>query len=182
VASREKGVDLRLRAECLAMVDRLEIPSPFQLRIFCDRLQEQRGRPISLQPVTLPPGSPSGLCVSTQATDYIFYEASTSAPHQEHIVLHEIGHLLWGHQRTITGSEQVLRLLLPALDPRVVIGMLERGECTGVTEQQAELVATLIMQRTARRLPGASRPAPTKDAETITRLSRTLEDPGGFHE
>ena len=182
MASRKKGVDLWLRAECMAIVDRLDFPSPFHLRAFCDRLQEQRGRPISLRPVALPPGSPSGLCISTQATDYIFYEVSTSPLHQEHIVLHEIGHLVWGHQATIAGSEQILGLLLPSLDPRVVTCMLGRGECTGVTEQQAELVATLIMRRVARRSPGATPLAPGGDAETITRLRQTLEDPEGLHE
>jgi hypothetical protein len=57
--------------------------------------------------------------------------------------------------------------------------MLERGECNGVAERQAELVATLIMQQAARRqLPVA---VLGEDAETITRLSRTLEDSEDLH-
>jgi hypothetical protein len=116
--------------------------------------------------------------VSTQAADYIFYEASTSPLHQEHIALHEIGHLLWGHQESTGGIDQVLRLLLPSLDPRVVTCMLGRGECSGVAEQQAELVATLIMQRVVQRLPGAVQPTSAEGAETITRLSRALEGRG----
>jgi len=164
------------------MIDRLDIPVPFHLQAFCDRLQERRGRPLSLRPVALPPGSPSGVCVSTQATDYIFYEASTSSLHQEHIVLHEIGHLLWGHQTCMTGSEQALQLLLPSLDPRVVIRMLGRGDCAGITERQAELVATLIMQRAVRRLPIPAQPPLGEDAETITRLRCTLEDSEDLHE
>jgi hypothetical protein len=181
MASGKKSAGIQLRTECLAIVDSLDIPVPFHLQAFCDRLQERRGRPLSLRPVALPPGSPSGVCVSTQATDYIFFEVSTSSLHQEHIVLHEIGHLLWGHQTAMTGSEQVLQLLLPSLDPRVVMSMLGRGDCTGITEQQAELVATLIMQRAVRRLPSPARPALGEDAETITRLSRTLEDPEDLH-
>jgi hypothetical protein len=129
----------------------------------------------------MPPGGPSGVCVSTQAADYIFYEASTSLLHQQHIVLHEIGHLLWGHLTDMTGSEQALRLLLPSLDPRVVIRTLGRGDCTGVTEQQAELVATLIMQRAVRLLPSPGQSVLGEGAETITRLSRTLEDPEALH-
>jgi hypothetical protein len=182
MASGKKGVDLRLRAECEAIIGHLNIPVPFRLRTFCDRLEKQRKRPIFLRPTVLPPGSPSGLCVSTQAADYIFFEISTTALHQEHIVLHEIGHLLWGHETTLAVSEQALRLLMPALDPRVVTCMLGRGECTGVAEQQAELVATLIMQRVARRPPDLTHPVSAEDAETIARLSRTLEDPEDLHE
>jgi len=178
MAPGKKGEGLRLRADCLSVVNRLDIPVPFHLQAFCDRLQERQERPLSLRPVALPAGSPSGVCVSTQAADYIFYEASTSSLHQEHIVLHEIGHLLLGHLTGMTGSEQVLRLLLPSLDPRVVVRMLGRGDCTGVTERQAELMATLIMQRAVRRVPS---PAFGEDAETITRLSRTLEDPENLH-
>jgi hypothetical protein len=129
----------------------------------------------------MPPGSPTGMCLSTRATDYIFYEAITGSLHQQHIVLHEIGHLLWEHQTAMTGTEQALQLLLPSLDPRVVIRMLRRGDCTGLIEQQAELVATLIMQRAGRQLPRPARPPLGEDAETITRLSYTLEDPGDMH-
>lgn len=182
VTSGKKSAGIQLRADCLAIVDSLDIPAPFHLQTFCDRLQECRGRPLTLRPFAMPPGSPSGVCLSTQGTDYIFYESSTSSLHQQHIVLHEIGHLLWGHQTAMMGSEQALQLLLPSLDPRVVIRMLRRGDCTGVIEQQAELVATLIMQRAVRQLPSPARPALSEDTQTIARLSCTLEDPEDLHE
>jgi uncharacterized protein (DUF2384 family) len=60
--------------------------------------------------------------------------------------------------------------------------MLGRGECVGIAEQQAELVATLIMQRALRRRPNLTRPAYADDAETIARLSHTLEDPKDLYE
>jgi hypothetical protein len=168
----------RLRAECLPIVNSLDIPVPFHLQQFCDRLQKRRERLLYLRPVTLPPGGPSGMCVSTHTADYIFYEAGTSSLHREHIVLHEIGHLLLGHLTTMSESEQALQLLLTSLDPQVVIRMLGRGDCSGIAEQQAEMVATLIMQRAVRRLPS---PARAEDAHMITRLSRTLEVPQEPH-
>jgi hypothetical protein len=180
--ARRGELDPRLRAECIAMVNRLDIPVPFRLQTFCDRLAAQRGRPILLKPVAFPSGSPSGLCVSTRAADYIFFEAGTTALHQEHIVLHEIGHLLWNHQTALAASDETIRMLFPALDSQVVVRMLKRGECAGVTEQQAEMVATVIMQRVVRRLPGQVQPAPGQDAETIARLSHTLEDPEDLNE
>lgn len=163
------------------MANRLDLPVPFDVQELSDRIAAQRGRPIFLRSATLPPDSPSGLCVSAETADFIFYEARTTALHQDHIVLHEIGHLLWGHDVSVAVAEETFAQVLPALDPRTVRCMLGRGDCTGVTEQQAELVATLIMRRVIRRPPSPAPSLSRDDAETIARLSRTLEKPGVTH-
>ena len=176
-------MDLRpLRAECLAMLDGLDIPIPFDLLTFCDRLGRRRKRPICLRPVTLPPGSPTGVLISTVVADHVLYQVGTTPLHQEHIVLHEIGHLLWGHADGHTVTDDAFRLLLPALDPQAVKCILGRGGCTGVEEQQAELMATLILQRVAEWSREQARPVPAEYAGTITRLRHTLERPDNAHE
>ncbi len=43
-----------------------------------------------------------GLWLGTDNADYVFYEARTAPLHREHIILHEIGHVLCDHHRSIT--------------------------------------------------------------------------------
>jgi len=170
-----------LRAECLAKLNDVELPAPFELTDFCERLGHRRQRPIHLRPVALPEGSPSGVLVSTAAADYVFYPANTTPLHQEHIVLHEVGHLLWDHAAGHTVGEDTFRRLLPALDLPAVQCILGRAGCTGLEEQQAELTATLILGKVAAWSPAAPRTVPASHAATIGRLRQTLEHPGHGH-
>nr|ADZ45348.1 putative regulator component [Streptomyces sp. NRRL 30471] len=96
-----------------------------------------------------------GLLLATSTDDHIFYEQRTGRLHQEHIVLHEIGHLLFDH-RTINLSEDAGRsILLPDLDPRLVQRLLARSNYDTQQEQEAELLASLIRTRVLRREPEA---------------------------
>jgi hypothetical protein len=166
----------RLRAECTAVVNTLDIPAPFVLRTFCERLQEHRRRPIHLRPITFPPHSISGALVSTERVDYIFYESSTATTHQEHIILHEIGHMLWRHTGCDIWDEQDSRLVLPALDPKTVALIFARHHCVGIEERQAELVASLILRRGRRWSMEPEAATSTDDGESIKRIRRTLEN------
>jgi hypothetical protein len=102
------GMNLRhLRRICAARVEALDLPFPFDVHKLCKSVERARGRMIHLVPRTLPAGSPSGLCVSTNVGDYIFYESQTSALHQEHIILHEVGHLLCEHRAASVSWEEI---------------------------------------------------------------------------
>ncbi|WP_203980747.1 hypothetical protein [Planotetraspora silvatica] len=109
-------------------------------------MAEQRGRPIHLRPLTGGAGV-YGLWVATESADVIFYEQATTMPHQEHIILHELSHILCDHYRVPQSAEEDTRWLLPHLDPEMVRRVLRRSGYSAVEEQEAELLASLIWQR-----------------------------------
>jgi hypothetical protein len=137
----------QLRRRCAAVVARLRIPTPFDVDDFCGQLGEQRGRPIHRMPMDLPTNSPCGLLVSTQDSDFVVYEQRTTPPHQVHIVLHELAHLLLQHEAQPVVSEDASRLLLPDLDPALVRHLLGRSTYSVLEEREAELVASLIHEQ-----------------------------------
>lgn len=152
------------------------IESPFDIRRFCDQLGARRGRPIHLLPIDSLPGGPCGIWIAGARADYICYEARTSPLHAEHIILHEVGHLLRAHQGPETDADDEL---LPDLDPamvRRVLGrpMLGRTHYDSAEEHEAELIASLILQRAGR--PRTTPPSATNPA--LHRLRATFETPG----
>lgn len=136
----------KLRRRCAAVLRELPLPAAFDVRTLCAELGARRGRPIRLLPVA---GlfDVCGLWIATDRTDLIAYEANTTAPHQDHIVLHELGHVLCDHfPATLSPAEQA-RILLPDLDPELVNRVLGRAGYTSVEEREAEFIATLLGQR-----------------------------------
>ncbi|MEU9982161.1 hypothetical protein [Streptomyces sp. NPDC050856] len=125
------------------------MPNPFSIEAFCERLAEQRQRPIHLHPMP-PQAAVSGMCgllLATDTDDHIFFERCTVLPHQEHIVLHEIGHLLFDHHELLD-DDATGRLvpggLLPDLHPGLIRRLLGRSRYTTRQELQAETFADLL--------------------------------------
>lgn len=86
-----------LRRRCRKLLKDLDIGPPLDVEQLCARLGEQRGKPIRLMPYPLEVPGPFGCWIATSAADYIFYQAETTKPHQDHIILHELGHMLADH-------------------------------------------------------------------------------------
>lgn len=145
--------DRELYRRCLAKIKTLDIPEPFSLDEFCTRLKRQRDRPVRLVPIVARLDSPCGLWVGLADADYIFYERATTPLHRRHIILHEIGHLLFDHRGGPWLDDDLTRLLMPDLDPALIRAMLGRTIYTEIEELEAETVASLILER-------ASEPAP----------------------
>lgn len=143
------------------VVDAVTLPEPFDAEAFVGSLAAGRGRPIELMPVSAPEGAPCGLLMSTERADYILYPTTTTALHRQHILLHEVGHLLCGHTGPDGGADGVAidaaagRQLMPNLSPELVRRVLGRTTYTEVEEREAELVASLLAQRVVR--PGEPR-------------------------
>jgi hypothetical protein len=167
-----------IRRRCQALVADLDIPVPFDAQELCARIATRRGRPIQLRAVAMPAGSPCGIWLSTAGSDYIFYEAHTSRLHQEHIIVHEIGHVLSNHHTTAVLDPETSRLLLPNLDPALVNRVLSRGHYSAAEEQEAEMIATLILQRASRWHAESEWAAPADGAGVRQRLGGSLEPPG----
>lgn len=122
---------------------------------FLETLARQRGRRIELVPMSVNTSAPCGVLAATDQADYVFYTTETSALHQEHILLHEIGHLLCGHAGSAELDAVVPSALMPNLSPELIRRVLGRTTYAEEQEREAELVASLIMRRARRETPAA---------------------------
>lgn len=162
-----------LTARCQARLDELDLPRPFDVRTLCADLGRRRGRLVELVEMTLPPGAPSGLWLSTGERDYIVYEHATSPLHREHIILHELSHMLCGHTSPSALGEERVSRLFPRLDPGMIRRVLGRAGYSSEEEQEAEMLASMILRR-AERYRRAPRVADPADADNLRRLQTGL--------
>ncbi|GAA1945608.1 ParH-like protein [Kitasatospora viridis] len=137
----------QLWQRCQRRVDELELPDPFDVTGFIRLLAARRGRPIELIPVTARPQLPCGLLVTTDRADCILYLADTTPLHQQHILLHEAAHLLCGHHEDPGTRLSAAEALLPNLSGALVQRVLGRTVYAEPQEQEAELVASMILHR-----------------------------------
>jgi hypothetical protein len=169
--------DRGIRRRCETILAELDLPDAPGVRELCDVLAERQGRPIHLLGESLPAGSPCGIAVRTERFDAIFYEADTSRLHQEHIIRHELGHLICGHLTAPVLDAEASRLLLPNLDPSLVQAVLGRTNYSEVEEKEAEMIASLLLRRT---VLSRARETPSEDpaaSPVLGRLHHTLIDP-----
>lgn len=148
-----------IRARCERALDGLPVPRPFDAEILRAAVAARRGRPLRLLPKTVPAG-PCGIWVAFDDIDVVYYEAGTSALHQNHIVAHELGHLLCRHEASGLDSPDLLATLFPNLSPALVASVMGRTTYSTVEEQEAELIATLLLERSG---AGPRPPAPAPD-------------------
>jgi hypothetical protein len=136
----------RLRRHCQKAVDRLGLPHALSVEDLCRHIAARRARPLHLHP--LPPEAAvqgaCGLWLATDSEDHIFYEQRTTQVHQEHIILHEIGHMLFNHRTMALDGEAGWGRLLPDLAPRTVQRLLGRTNYATDQEQEAELFASIL--------------------------------------
>lgn len=164
-----------LRRRCQAVVDTLDLPRPFSADTFCAHLSRQRRRPINVH--AFPPAalgnSACGLWLATETDDHIFFETRTTPLHQEHIIMHEIAHLLFDHGSSPASPAAGLADVFTDLSPGTVRRLLGRTSYTTVQEQEAEMLASLI--KTA-----ADRPRSSPSAGVLGNLEAAL-GVGGPH-
>jgi hypothetical protein len=137
-----------LRRRCERRLRGVRIPQPFDLDAFCREVEARRGRRLLRRAVPgLSSHAPCGIWIGTPEADHVFYDPGTSTLHAEHIVLHELAHILSGHSLDTDGS---LTRLFPDLDPSTITRVLGRVGYTTVQEREAEMMASLIRGRSAR--------------------------------
>ncbi|MFI9200568.1 hypothetical protein [Streptomyces sp. NPDC053048] len=134
-----------LRRRCKRELRALDIRPPLRVEELCRLLGEQRGRPIRLVPYSLPMPGPFGVWIATATADYILYQQETSKTHQDHIILHEVGHILADHHSDDTDDE-FWRQMTPNLSLDTVKRALRRTSYDEQHEREAELVATIILE------------------------------------
>jgi hypothetical protein len=72
------------------------LPEPWRIDELCMRLAEQRGRELVVYPADLP-ALPFGLWHDDGKRDYVIYRTGILGYHRDHIILHEICHMLARH-------------------------------------------------------------------------------------
>lgn len=137
----------RLRKQCSRLLRQLGMEPPFNVNELCRRLGGQRGRPIRLEAMAMaiPAPGPFGMWLSLDSEDVIFYQQETSPLHQLHIVLHEVGHMIAGHDSD-EGDDELLQMLFPNLDPEVARRWLRRTDYHSREEADAEKLATIMLE------------------------------------
>jgi hypothetical protein len=165
-----------LRRRCLERLKPLTIPEPFDLREFCAEVARWRGRSIVLLPVPLPTFGPCGLWIATDRRDYVCYQATTSRMHQEHIVLHELGHMLCEHSSSLS-QEEGSGPIFAHLSPELVQRVLSRGRYTTEEEREAEMLASLVLGLRTRRPATVRRPTASEHEATILERIQSTIDP-----
>lgn len=173
----------RLRKAGAQRIAALDLPKVADVAELCRYLGEVRERPITLVPMQMPATShPCGMWVAARDEDLIFYDANTTSAHQEHIILHELGHIICCHRGAGWLDEASARLLFPNLDPNLVRDMLLRATYDDVQEQEAEIIAYLLSQRvgsTQERHGGppakeAGEAGKARNNAMLSRIERTL--------
>lgn len=90
----------QLRRFCRQVVKAIGAEPPLAVDELCVAVGRLRGRPIVVDYRVLPPGV-FGFSLPAPApsppADLVFVAANTTTPHREHILLHEVGHILAGH-------------------------------------------------------------------------------------
>jgi hypothetical protein len=169
----------RIRRRCLSQIEALDLPTAANVADICDRVAQSRGRPIRILRHKLPSDSVCGLRIATFRTDYLVVQESASPAHQDLILLHELGHVLFDPQECLPLDEDLLKVLAPQVDPATVTSMLGRSRYTLESEQAAETFATLLFARTDRWVPRSSRVVALGADDIVGRIERTLESDRG---
>ncbi|TVT61967.1 hypothetical protein FNH05_01670 [Amycolatopsis rhizosphaerae] len=137
------------------MISTLPIPRPFDLDRFLEALAEERGKRIKLVLSRLGPDQPCGMLISTTEADYIYCAVNVPPLQSQHVVMHEVGHLLFNHGTARSGfgetprvaGADALAVLLPNLSPELVQRILGRTIYASDQEREAELFASLVLTR-----------------------------------
>ena len=165
-----------LQHRCEQMLSGLDLPTPFDLDVLLAQLSHLRRRPLRLLPLL--PGlrdDPSGLWVPLEDEDVVFAESSVSDWYRDHVILHEVGHMLWQHRGTIRDVTHWLgQYGVETSQPtraEMRCSVRDRDK-----EREAEMVALLIESRIAprtRSTPGSTSP-PAEIAAVLNRLALAL--------
>lgn len=130
--------------------------SQFTMQEFIEWVERIKGRRIFLFSIPMP-SSTDGAWISDaeRPNEYVFYDVNLSPILQVHTQLHEIGHILWGHETLrITGANltQLIKAVQrQALSPgtsELLMRALDGQQ--GEEEAQAEAVAHIIQSQVIR--------------------------------
>lgn len=139
-----------LEVLCRARLHTLESWTHLQditdVQALCAVISAHTGRRIHLESWRLTTDV-AGIWFASGGTDYIFYAQDATSPHQEHIILHEVAHILSGHAQAPIDAQALHDAYFPHLDHDVVHLAFSRSCYDSRSEREAEVLASLIEQR-----------------------------------
>lgn len=160
-----------LQRSCLARVSELDLPVPLQLSVLKQRLEDQRGRDIWVLPDKgeLPPEI-TGLWLGAAQRDYVYFREGLVGCRLENTLLHEFAHIIRKHRSASVEEQDWLRAQAPNL---AAIGDIEhmcmRRDYASGDEQEAELMASMILARAEGRWQRLGRRSP-QDEQAAARV------------
>jgi hypothetical protein len=154
----------------------LDVDTPLDVHDLCLKLAAHRGRPIELVPYPLPVPGAFGLWITFADADRILYQQHTTAAHQDHIILHEIGHMISDH--SAEDGATGLAVLFPDIPAEVIRNALRRDGYGPVAEREAEMVATVIKEWAT--LLEALKFSPVEKSKSGRRLHGAFDDHQGW--
>ncbi|WP_234329982.1 ribonuclease E inhibitor RraB [Streptomyces viridochromogenes] len=175
----------------------LGVTPPLDVDELCQALSRRRGRPLYLREAPLPKPGPSGMWVEYDDYDVILYQQETTRLHQDHIKLHEIGHILVAENEEaakkaagetteeapeVDPDEETAVLvegwatMLPVFDPETIKRVARRCSYDDGEECSVELVATIILEWSS--LLDSS--TPLSDDPSLRRVESALSDRRGW--
>jgi hypothetical protein len=179
--SADTAVWERARAAARSIV-RMSPPSaPFDLERFVATLGAHRQRPIQLIAVDrYTAGDICGAWFCMPTRDVIAYEDATTRTRRDHIVLHEVAHMVCDHRGSMFDEDTFFEQFLPGLPKALIRSQLGRSQFDTAEEREAELVATLLVEDiTARSRPARDDSATADPNATTARVESVLgTDPG----
>lgn len=163
------------RRQCEALVATLDVPASFDLSEFCTLLGRRIDRSIVLLSHSMVIGGLCGTWMRTAKADYVFYEEDTSLLHQQHIVFHEVGHILRRHVPGQELSNDLARTIASGVGAGDVFRVLGHDSYTDDDEFEAELIATLIQRRVGRQtILAAPRATDPTAGDLVARIADSL--------
>ncbi|MYT97035.1 hypothetical protein GTY74_07220 [Streptomyces sp. SID8350] len=176
----------------------LGIDPPLDVERLCTALSRRRGRMLYLREAPLPKPGPSGMWVEYDTYDVILYQQETTRLHQEHIILHEVGHILvaeneeaaespsdeaetrtpgaGSREETAAVDVEGWASLMPVFGTDAITRVAQRCSYGDEEECSVELVATIIMEWSTL-LADATPPA---DDLALRRVEAALGDRRGW--
>ncbi|MFF3916369.1 regulator component [Streptomyces sp. NPDC001852] len=134
-----------LSRRCQSILDALDAPKVYSFEAICRWVEELRERPLILRelPSQAAVAGACGLWIGTDDADYVFHEVRTARIHQDHIVLHELAHIICDHNR-VESNGNVFGEMLSDLQPHMIKRLMGRTSYTTNEEQEAEMIASLL--------------------------------------
>lgn len=179
---QEHVIRQRSRERVAALTDL--IPNPWSIEAFVDRLSKQRGRAITLQSFQAEGGdAPCGFYMSTATEDRVLYPEQANRLQRDHVILHELGHLLHdsdptGNADAVTIDPAYAKMLFPDIPLDMIRNFLARTTYDTDIEQQAEGFADEFRHVIDKRRQRMSIAKMTKEQRVIAeRLGSILEHP-----
>ncbi|MGW4503629.1 hypothetical protein ACWENO_03225 [Streptomyces sp. NPDC004436] len=176
----------------------LGITPPLDVFKLCEALSKRRGRPLYLREYPLPKPGPSGMWVEYDGYDVIIYQSETTRLHQEHILLHEVGHILVAEHEAAAAeaageasedapaeetadegtavSVEGWAGLLPWFTPEAIKRIARRCSYDDGEECSVELVATIILEWSS----VLDSTTPLSDDPEVRRVEAALSDRRGW--